>query len=313
MEYNNTMKSLRNLVSRRANKAMLDQETDNIEISNQIDISVASSSKQEDKTKKPNQGLKRSIQIEQEEINEGETQEELEEIDGQSDPLNLVFSYFDSKFQEIENQIRKNNYNEPAGKRRKIQVETFKQKGYRLQHEFNKDVMEDLQDIIDNISDEQDPVSTSLKAVISKLKKRNKLIKIADSTKQGWAVVAEYEKEPIGGDSDDCKRIRRAETRALKKNNTEKSKSSTFKRSSTLRNSRIGQQFRNADFKHDNSPTSSSSRQYPFQYRPNSYPQHPNSSQSWKPWRETETADYCFGCGEQGHWRWTCPKRKQSY
>ena len=31
--------------------------------------------------------------------------------------------------------------------------------------------MEDLQDIIDNISDENDPVWTSLKAVISKLKK----------------------------------------------------------------------------------------------------------------------------------------------
>ena len=182
-----------------------------------------------------------------------------------------------------------------------------------MQHEFNKDIMEDLQDIIDNISDEQDPVSTSLKAVISKLKKRNKLIKIADSTEGGWAVVAEYEKEPIGSDSDYCKRIRQAETKALKKKNTEKSKSSAFKASSTLRNPRIGQQFRNTDFKDNNSPTSSSSRQNPFQYRPNLYPQHPNSSQSWKPWRETETADYCFGCGEQGHWRWTCPKRKQSY
>ena len=166
------MKSLRNLISRTANTAMLDQETDNTETSNQIDISVASTSKQ-DKTKKPNQGLKRSIQLEQEEINEGETQEELEEITGQSDPLNLVFSYFDSRFQEIQNQIRKNKDNEPAGKRQKTQVETFKQKGHRLQHEFNKDIMEDLQDIIDNISDEQDPVSTSFKAVISKLKKRN--------------------------------------------------------------------------------------------------------------------------------------------
>ena len=73
MEYNNTMKSLRNLISRRANKAMLDQETANSETSNQIDISVASTSKQEDKTKKPNQGLKISIQLEQEEINEGQT------------------------------------------------------------------------------------------------------------------------------------------------------------------------------------------------------------------------------------------------
>ena len=55
---------------------MLDQETDNTETSNQIDISVASSSKQ-DKAKKLSQGLKRSFQIEQEEINEGEIQGEL--------------------------------------------------------------------------------------------------------------------------------------------------------------------------------------------------------------------------------------------
>ena len=99
---------------------MLDQETDNTETSNQIDVSAVSSSKQEDKTKRANQGLKRSIQIKQEEINEGETQEELEEITGQSDPLNLVFSYFDSRFQEIQNQIRKNKNKEPAGKKRKI-------------------------------------------------------------------------------------------------------------------------------------------------------------------------------------------------
>ena len=55
------MKSLRNLVSRRTNKAMLDRETDNTKTSNQIDISVASSSKQEGKAKKPNQGLKRPL------------------------------------------------------------------------------------------------------------------------------------------------------------------------------------------------------------------------------------------------------------
>ena len=71
------MKSIRNLVSRRAKKMMLDQETDNTETSNQIDISVASSSKQEDKAKKLSQVLKRSFQIEQEEINEGEIQGEL--------------------------------------------------------------------------------------------------------------------------------------------------------------------------------------------------------------------------------------------
>ena len=55
------MKSLKNSVSRRASKALLDQKTNNNETSNQIDIFEASSSKQDGKIKKPNQGLKRSI------------------------------------------------------------------------------------------------------------------------------------------------------------------------------------------------------------------------------------------------------------
>ena len=161
--------------------------------------------------------------------------------------------------------------------------------------------MEDLQDIINNISDEQDSVSTSLKAVASKQEKRNKLIKLVDSTEGGWAVVAEFEKEPIVSDSDDCKRMRQAETRALKKENTEKSKSSAFQPLPTLRNPRIKQQFRNADCKHDYSLTSSCSRQYPFQYRSSSYPQYSNFSQYWKPWCKTKTTDYCFGYGDQRH------------
>ena len=102
------MKSLRSLVSRRANKVLLDWETDDTKTSNQIDIYVSSSSKQELKTKKPNQGLKRPIQIEQEGIQGTETREELEESTRQSDPLNFVFTYLDPRFQDIQNQIRKN-------------------------------------------------------------------------------------------------------------------------------------------------------------------------------------------------------------
>ena len=63
--------------------------------------------------------MKRSIQNEQEEINEAETQEKLEEITTQRDPLNLVFSYFDTRFQEIQNQIRSNSDKDAAEKKTK--------------------------------------------------------------------------------------------------------------------------------------------------------------------------------------------------
>ena len=122
------MKSLRNLVSRRANKAMLDQETDNTETSNQIDISVASSSKQEDKTKKPNQGLKRSIQIEQEEINEGKTQEELGEIAGQSDPLNLVLVTLTQGSRKYRTKLEKTRTTNQRGKNEKSKLKLLNKK-----------------------------------------------------------------------------------------------------------------------------------------------------------------------------------------
>ena len=122
------MKSLRNLVSRRANKAMLDQEIDNTETSNQIDISVASSSKQEDKSKTPNQGLKRSIQIEQEEINEGKTQEELGEIAGQSDPLNLVLVTLTQGSRKYRTKLEKTRTTNQRGKNEKSKLKLLNKK-----------------------------------------------------------------------------------------------------------------------------------------------------------------------------------------
>lgn len=71
---------------------MLYQETDNTETSIQIGNSVPNSSKQGGKAKKPNQELKRPLQIKQEQINETKIQEKLEEITRKSDPLNPFFS-----------------------------------------------------------------------------------------------------------------------------------------------------------------------------------------------------------------------------
>ena len=122
------MKTLRNLVSKKANKAMSDQETDNTETSNQIDISVVSSPKQEDKTKKPNQGLKRSIQIEQEEINEGKTQEELGEIAGQSDPLNLVLVTLTQGSRKYRTKLEKTRTTNQRGKNEKSKLKLLNKK-----------------------------------------------------------------------------------------------------------------------------------------------------------------------------------------
>lgn len=49
-----------------------------------------------------------------------------------------------------------------------------------------------------------------------KVKRRNKLIKIADTSEGGWDTVRNYEENPVASNSEDESRINRAENRALK-------------------------------------------------------------------------------------------------
>ena len=56
------------------------------------------------------------------------------------------------------------------------------------------------------------------------IKHRQKLVMLADSSELGWRVVHEYETNPIASDSEDEKRIFKAEARANRNANAEKSK-----------------------------------------------------------------------------------------
>ena len=62
----------------------------------------------------------------------------------------------------------------------------------------------------------------------AKLKRRNKLIKMADRSVLGRDTVAEYKVDPIARDSGNGKKIRQAKNRALTKWKTKKSNIFTF-------------------------------------------------------------------------------------
>ena len=58
-------------------------------------------------------------------------------------------------------------------------------------------------------------LNDSLKAASKAIKRRNKLIRIADKSEAGWAKVDEYLSDKVASDSEDEKKIRAAEQRAL--------------------------------------------------------------------------------------------------
>ena len=52
---------------------------------------------------------------------------------------------------------------------------------------------------------------------LASIQKRQKLIKLADKSEAGWLAVDEYESDELADDSEDDKKIRRAQDKAVRK------------------------------------------------------------------------------------------------
>jgi hypothetical protein len=152
----------------------------------------------------------------------------------------------------------------------KRKTHDFKYVSNREQFHFNAEVMDDLERTAQKADSK---MSRKLKSTITKLKTRNKLIKMADRSKAGWRIVEEYLTDDIASDPKDDRKIKKAEKAALKKMKEEKEKKQDVTRNPRRTKAMMDEKFRNA----------------------------PGSSRN-------KAADTCFRCGKKGHWGSECRK-----
>ena len=205
--------------------------------------------------------------------------------------FSLFKDYFDKKLSALKLDIQEDSLSNTDSIAKKLKEESnisFKFEGNKKQFYFNTGLADKVNSASKALVKRKfDVVKSCLEEPDSDIKKRNKLIRLADKSAAGWDLVNEYLSDELASGSEDEKRIRRAEQRALRKRSQrqqQKAKRSLFQPpSSTTTTSVAGQH-------------QPSFRVNPLAFRIGG---------------KAKPGDICFACGQQGRWRSECPVNSQ--
>ena len=136
-----------------------------------------------------------------------------------------ITKVIESRFNDFAKRFSEENSSsvEQAVKRARREQYTCKRKGNQQQLDHSLQVLDKLDEAADALKHKSyEKVKAALESGTELVSKRVKAIKLADKSEFGWATVNEYLSDELASDSDDEKRIFRAERRAERKINKEK-------------------------------------------------------------------------------------------
>jgi hypothetical protein len=163
---------------------------------------------------------------------------------------------------------------------------SFKFKGNKIQYEFNVATVDSLEVVSKSLLEgDLSKASTEIEKQKALIQKRNKLIRFADKSPAGWSAVDEYESDDLAENSEDEKRLRSAERRAMAKIKSDKQS----RRSTNVKREQSSQRpsYTQAPAPPISSQTFRGLQSFRQPFRGSRYPQ---------------PGDKCFSCGQYGHW-----------
>ncbi|KAK3108944.1 hypothetical protein FSP39_019460 [Pinctada imbricata] len=199
-----------------------------------------------------------------------------ESMNGFETLISAKLSSFEASFTERQRLINEQNMAKIEDIATGALDYTFKRKGNEAQFKHSIKVMDKLR-IADNALQKPVPeipeARQSIKEGMELLSHRQKLIKLADNSKFGWKLVEQYETHQLAEDSDDEKRIHKAEARVERMSKEDKKKK----------------------------------QRYGSRYAPYPVQQIPVLQTATSGKSSTVTSGpkpgLCFACGKPGHWR----------
>ena len=195
--------------------------------------------------------------------------------------LDTLKDYLDQKFEQVTQ-----NSHQPVNPTAAKPV-TLSSKDNQSQYDHQEKVLNLIEQAKTKIESNKEEAIELLESAKEQINKRIKLIKIADKHEGGWQTVVEYMSDELASDSDDEKKIRRANNAAMQKRK---------KRSVEFRSKRGKFPQRFPSSRQSFNPATAGIP--PFQSRGT--------------FRKFGSRDTCFSCGLQGHWRKNCPNGNAS-